>query len=679
MKKTESVPAYSVIVYTTSVKNFPSVGTQPMSFNGTLCVVHATYDQLVQLSNLPEVSYIEAPRTSYVRLDKSIPEMHVDKLHDGSFNGTVYKGQGTIVGVFDTGIDWKHQDFRFDSDTTKSRILFIWDQTDTRTGMAPAGYTYGVEYTQAQIDDELDGSPTGTVLEQDVVGHGTHVASIAAGDGSTSGGLYQGVAPEAELIIVKGGDDGFATDNIINGITYIRQKAVAAGKPFVINLSLGNHDGAHDGTSAEEIAIDAELTGTTGRQIVIAAGNEGSDAIHSDSTVASGTTNTIFFDIPSYTPTPGSQNDYVVLDMWYHPHDSITVSISTPNNTTISARTSQQMSQSTTQGRVEIYNAENGTNPKNGDRECYIQIFDATSGTVPVAGQWKISIKGESINDGGAYDVWIASTTMNNVVFTTGATFRKLVGMPGTAKKSITVGAYATKWSWKSVDSKTYSYTEANRVNNFSTFSSMGPTRDGRLKPDVSAPGQAIAAALSSSSSPDQSNEVFGGGYVIEQGTSMASPHVAGLVALLLQANPALTPEQIRADLTASARKDSFTGSENNPQWGHGKVDATAALQAVLSIRQEPTVTPSAFALFQNYPNPFNPSTTIRFEIPFRSKVLLEVYSSLGKKIATVVNDELDKGVYASSFNGTGLASGIYFYVLQSSSGIQSRKMLLLK
>jgi len=112
-------------------------------------------------------------------------------VHGGLLIGTPYKGEGAIVLVHDSGIDWKHKDFRQSGDTTKSRILYIWDQTLTPVaGESSPAAGYGVEYTKAQIENELDGTPAGFVREKDInyYGHGTHVAATAAGNGATLGG-----------------------------------------------------------------------------------------------------------------------------------------------------------------------------------------------------------------------------------------------------------------------------------------------------------------------------------------------------------------------------------------------------------------------------------------------------------------------------------------------------------
>ncbi len=684
-KHSSTEPLFSVIVHSPSIEEAKAIDVQPMSFNGKLYTARITLDQLVELSNFSSVSYIEAPRMRYPKLDKSLIDMKVDKVHAGQVNSTVYKGKNVIVGIIDSGIDWKHLDFRSDTDTTKSRILFLWDQTDTRSGVGPAGYNYGAEYTQTQINNELDGTPAGVVLEQDFSGHGTHVASIAAGDGSSTGGTFKGVAPEANLIIVKGGDDGFLTTNIIDGITYIRQKAVAAGKPFVINMSLGGHDGAHDGTASEEITVDTELKNATGRQIVIAAGNEGSDSIHADGVVAQGEQKVLQLTVPTYTATSGAVNDYVVLSMWYKAGDNLTVSVSTPNNTTVTASSGQsQQQQATAQGFVRITNAFPSVNPNNNAKECYVEIYDNSAAQPPAVGVWTVTVTGATVTQGGAFDVWIGGSSITgnageSVEFTSGATMTKLVGMPGTAESGITVGSYVTKWKWTSLAGNV-GYVGSDRTDNYSTFSSMGPTRDGRQKPDVSAPGQAIAAAMSNSTNPSTQLQVAPAGkYVIEQGTSMAAPHVAGLVALMLQAKPTLTAAQIRSTINSTARKDTSTGTSATAQWGSGKADALAALQTVLSVQKESENVPLDFVLQQNYPNPFNPSTKIQFAIPRRSFITLKVYSMLGEEVATLVNDQFESGEYSATFNGDGLASGVYFYTLATGTSFISKKMLLLR
>ena len=187
------------------------------------------------------------------------------------------------MGFVDTGIDWSHLDFRSTISSKKSRILWIWDQTNRHC--SPSGFTYGTEDSQAEINNELGNTPPNVVKEIDEDGHGSHVAGIAAGNGSSSISAYVGVAPEADIVFVK---TTFYDTDIIDGITYIVNKAKAIGEPFVINLSFGSQQGAHDGTDPMEIDIDEVVTATPGSAVVIAAGNDGTNPIHADGSVSQG-------------------------------------------------------------------------------------------------------------------------------------------------------------------------------------------------------------------------------------------------------------------------------------------------------------------------------------------------------------------------------------------------------
>ena len=675
---------YKVIVYYSNLNDALQVGVQPNTVTREFFTTSATPDQIAQLSMLGSVRYIALAKKYKPLLDKSVPEIHADQLRKGTFNGTSYTGKNVILGFVDTGIDWKHLDFRSDADTTKSRILWIWDQT--ATGSHPTGFTYGAEYSQLQINSELGSAPPKVVKEVDNDGHGSHVAGIAAGDGSSSSSGYIGVAPDADIIFVK---TTFDDADIIDGITYIKNKAVAAGEPFVINLSLGSQDGAHDGTSADEKVIDAVLA-DTGCAIVVAAGNEGADQIHADSTVSRGGSVSYQFTIPAYTPSNISQNDYVYFDMWYGAEDQLTVAVTSPNGSVVTAISGNLVSTQTPagDGQVEIDNASQGVSPLNGANECLIYVFDAVASKPPRAGTWQIKISGVSVaKGGGAYDIWLSDASMSGAdgsspEFTTGYSFRKLVGSPGTSKKAITVGSYVTKLAWNSIKGGTYSFVGGDTINgNFSSFSSMGPTRDGRQKPEICAPGEVIVSALSKNSSPDSALIDPDGKHVVMQGTSMATPHVAGVAALLLQARPSSTSVQLKNAITSSARRDAFTGYAASPQWGYGKIDATGSMGTVLSVRQVSDALPRNFSLEQNYPNPFNPSTQIRYTLPqnFKGTVSLTVFDVLGKKVATLVNEQQTEGTFAASWNAASSASGVYFCILRAGSFFDVKKMILMK
>jgi subtilisin family serine protease len=165
------------------------------------------------------------------------------------------------------------------------------------------------------------------------------------------------------------------------------------------------------------------------------------------------------------------------------------------------------------------------------------------------------------------------------------------------------------------------------------------------------------------------------------EGTSMAAPHLAGVAALLLQAKPTLTSEQLKNAIASSARRDAFTSPLVNSRWGYGKVDAAAAMGTVLSVRKISDAMPASFSLEQNYPNPFNPSTRILYELPaqFHGIVTLTVFDLLGKNVATLVNEFQQGGVYSASWNAETASSGVYYCILRAGAYLSVKKMILMR
>jgi subtilisin family serine protease len=190
-----------VLVRTRSSSAVMLSGAEAVNRVGEITVARVTLTQLRRLAQSPDVIYIEAAHRLAPELDRSIPAIGADLLHQEE---PIVKGAGVIIGDVDTGIDYEHLDFRTDRDNDgfeeSSRILYIWDQTETGPFGDRAGVPFGTEYTRAEIEADLArglGPEEGTVRERDDHGHGTHVLGIAAGDGSSSGAGYVGVAPEA--------------------------------------------------------------------------------------------------------------------------------------------------------------------------------------------------------------------------------------------------------------------------------------------------------------------------------------------------------------------------------------------------------------------------------------------------------------------------------------------------
>jgi len=222
---------------------------------GRIVTARVPLSSVSTLAGLPGVEYVEASTENTIAMDAGLDSIGADELHSGAYN---YRGSGVLVAVYDTGLDYTHNDFRNGDGTT--RVLSMWDQTND-SGTAPSGFTKGSEWSEVQLNDELDGSPAGLVTQFDTNGHGTHVMGIAAGNGRATGNgkpdsVYVGVAPAADLLVIKGGDGSFSSADIIDGIAWTFTKADVLSQPCVLNMSLGGHSGPHDGTSLYEQAID---------------------------------------------------------------------------------------------------------------------------------------------------------------------------------------------------------------------------------------------------------------------------------------------------------------------------------------------------------------------------------------------------------------------------------------
>lgn len=527
---------------------------------GPVAVIETNSAALTEMARLPFVIRIEKSYPLSVQLDKSVPDVGAPQVWDGVKDpfGKNVTGAGVIVGFVDTGIDTTHADFTFPNGTTK--ILYVWDQTTT--GRAPSGFSYGYECTSTDIRAK-------TCPEQDTFGHGTHVAGIAASSGMATGN-YTGVAPGASIIFVKSGYEvcngeswTFNTNQILDGISYMVRKAAFLKMRLVISLSLGGNIGAHDGTDPFERALDAFVK--AGTPIVVAAGNAAQDQDHIDGQISPGQNTTFQLEFKQTTVD-------VAIDIWYSAQDQISATFHAPDGRSYPVLTVPG-------GIVTSFGQLNTTTTSfpNGN-ELYIEVN--STNPLPLDG-WGVSLVANQVHSQGLWDAWTdsATCTFPGSVFLPGDGYmidsQDTIGIPATASDVVTVGSYVTKTSWIGMDGNTYG--TDNPIGGISSFSSLGPTRDGRTKPDIVAPGEVIASARSSlvrqtQSDPDRYHRILAG-------TSMATPHVAGTIALMLQYAPNLQAIDIPGILRNTARLDSNTGTvrDGSAIWGFGKLDARTA------------------------------------------------------------------------------------------------------
>jgi subtilisin family serine protease len=528
---------------------------------GPVAVLHTLVASLPSIARLPFVTRIEDSHSLSVDLESGVPDTGAREVWQQvrDPDGNQVTGAGVILGFVDTGIDTSHPDFSFPNGTTK--ILYVWDQT-TR-GQPPAGFDYGYECTSNDIQDKR-------CPETDTYGHGTHVAGIATSSGMATGN-YTGVAPGASIIFVKSGFSvcngaswSFDTTQILDGINYIMEKAAKLRERAVISLSLGGNIGAHDGTDPFELGLDAFVE--AGIPVVVAAGNQARDKSHIRGELSQGSSVTFGLQVQQSTVD-------LQIDVWYSPQDQIDATLTGPNGEKYDVPTIPGGTISTF-GNITALTSSSHTG-----NEVYLEVNSTYN--LPTNG-WSVTLQGHQIHSQGSWDAWTDAITCSypGSFFTPGSGYEidehDTVGIPGTAKDVVTVGAYISNTTWTGMNGQVYGRPEMT-PGGIASFSSWGPTRDGRIKPDVVAPGTIITSARSSAV-PEQDNDpdAF---HRILAGTSMATPHVAGVIALMLQYEPHLQAMAIPSMIRQTARLDANTGliTAGSPIWGFGKIDARTA------------------------------------------------------------------------------------------------------
>ena len=535
-----------------SLDGIEELGVVVQSVVGTVVAARIPVDALARLTALPNVEFLQAARRMKLTNDVSVPSVGAPRFHDAGIDGA-----GVIVGVIDSGVDFTHDDFRNADGTT--RLKFICDQTDPPQGgdnKCPGNGTPegGTLWTEAQINGALQS--TGTVRQVDNEGHGTHVMGTAAGNDET----YGGVAPGADLIMVK---TSLFDNDIVSAIGFIDEKAAELAEPYVVNMSLGSDLGPHDGSDALSAAIDGLVgAGTSSKAVVVSAGNSGGLKIHASGEASSGTTTVDFF-VPAV--------NVLHVDIWYDGSDSFSFGFKDRDGDGLSGIGPGETRPGDCKGALRCVDiVHTNTLSANNSKQVIFKIYGSSTSPIALPGPWSFTLAPDVVVD-GSFHVWCDGCTFTGPEGDSAMT----LGAPGVAKNAITVASHVTKECWESTIG-TVCYGGSVTEGDISSFSSTGPTRDGRQKPDISAPGQGIVSAKSAdgagacaggagSTAPD-------GEHANCQGTSMSSPHVAGAVALILAEDPTLDAVEIKARLQADALRDSFTGDACNNTWGCGKL-----------------------------------------------------------------------------------------------------------
>ncbi|MGI6054184.1 MAG: S8 family peptidase [Clostridium sp.] len=500
--------------------------------SGGYAVIRVSESQIEPLAGFSQIEYMEKPKRLFFSVNKAKRDSCMPEAGKRIQRDTAgLSGSGVLVAVIDSGIDYFHGDFR--DEDGKTRILELWDQQEN------------VIYTQEQINRALEsGSRSEALLQvpsQDVSGHGTAVAGIAAGNGLEGDGTYRGVAWQSDLLVVKLGTplaDSFPrTSELMRAIDYVVERGIFYKRPVAVNISFGNTYGSHDGTSLLETYLDA-MAAAGKNSIIVGTGNEGSSMGHTSGMLQPGKPVEVEFSVDTYQTGFGVQ-------LWKQYVDEFMLEVISPGGVSTGRIRPLLGSFRLTFPDTEMLYYYGMPSPYSIAQEIYFDLIPRFS--YVESGIWKIRLIPEKIVS-GKYDFWLPS----HAVLNRGTRFLYAVPdttltIPSAARRAVSVGAYDDAYQ------------------TYADFSGRGYTRlNQSVKPELAAPGVNIVTARA------------GGGYEAVTGTSFAVPFVTGGAALLMEwgivqgNDPYLYGEKLKACLMRGARPLPGERVYPNPRLGYG-------------------------------------------------------------------------------------------------------------
>ena len=597
-KRTNTLTAFVRLDMARAEEVWSAYGCKPYAVAGDIAIAAIPLNSLGPLSEHPAVHRIEASPTGRVNMDTTAIVVGADRLYRNSAN-THYlplTGQGVVIGVMDIGFDLTHPNF-LDSTATHCRIGAFWDQLDKDTigSLLPVGR----EYTASDIPTTIQHSADGLIQT-----HGTHTLGIAAGSGYHS--PYKGIAPDADICLVSNAvsDDialidsadidkyTSATDAL--GFKYIFDYADSKGKPCVASFSEGYAPYLDKEDSLYAAFLDS-ITGK-GHIIVASAGNECVTSTYmakNEGQDAAGTflntgRNSAFYRVKNqgkdmqlaiYGYSSGTvPADTLLIKSQRFETDSILTDTLFIGSDTCTVTTDRYPSALTTDT---VYNISFTANKALSALPPIAIVLEGRDNHTELYGS-----SGNGLGSRPDIDKrWNAAEATHNI------------HAPACFPAVICVGATAHRLGFTNYKGEYRDFSEGRTVGHRSPYSSVGPAMNGLPKPDVMAPGDNVIASYSSfylENKPDASDinsdvehfEYHGHTYAwnANTGTSMATPVVAGIIALWLQAKPDLSRKEIVDAFRHSCRQPDNTLSYPNNVYGYGEIDAFGGLLYLLGI-----------------------------------------------------------------------------------------------
>lgn len=547
-----------IVKYSGSLDALKALNVSVVYLLGNYAVLTVPEAVLDDVIAFPLIEYVEKPKQLFFADSAGLAS---SCIYTGSEENAL-TGNGVIIGIADSGIDYTHLDFRNADGST--RLLCLWDQTISPGGNAvlsdgtviellpPQGYDRGVLYTENIINEAL--SKENLTERQQLVpsvdfsGHGTAVAGIAAGNGRQGGLSYRGAAPESELIVVKLGnpsDNGFPrTTQLMEAVDFILKESIRRNRPVCINLSFGNNYGSHDGTSLVETYLNS-AAGAGRSLIVVGTGNEAAAYGHASGQLTSGESKNVEL-------TVGEYQTGISIQIWKSFSDVFKIEIIAPSGLRTGEITERNQIFRFTLNSTEVLIYYGRPGPYSMAQEIYIELLPINS--YIDFGLWNIRLIGSAIKS-GIYEMWLpVQAVRNRDTRFLRASSELTLTIPSTASKVLSVGAY-----------NSFTDTPAD-------FSGRGSVSACRMvggcmiKPELVAPGVSIRTTAA------------GGGYETVTGTSFAAPFVTGAAALLMEwgivreNQPYLYGEFLKAALIAGGNELPGYEAYPNAVTGYGKL-----------------------------------------------------------------------------------------------------------
>ncbi len=459
-------------------------------------------------------------------------------------------GQGVLIGIIDTGIDYTNPIFINADNTT--RIAYLWDQT-IQEGPPPEGRTFGTLYTREQINEALQGeNPLTIVPSTDPEGHGTMVAGIAGGNTDPPENFY-GIATGAEFIVVKLKPAKnilkrffmvpedilcYQESDIMFAVSTILDLSYSLRQPIALCLALGSNQGGHDGRSL--LSRYLSIVGTApGVVIVVAAGNEGNNRRHYSGMPSTATG----YDVVELNVGDG-ENGFS-MELWGQAPSIFSIDILSPSGEyvpRIAVGMNENREISFIFERTIIYVDYQMVEALTGDQLILVRFEN------PAAGIWRFNVYERGDLHLG-FNIWIPMGDLisQNTFFIRSDPYTTILSA-GNATVPITVSAY------NYLDDSLY------------LNSSRGYTRLGMIEPSVVAPGVGVIGPT-----PDQ-------GFTAYDGTSVSAAHTTGVAALILEWAvvrnnlPGLSSVEFKKLVVRGARRDPDVQYPNR-DWGYGILD----------------------------------------------------------------------------------------------------------